>query len=71
MADTDQRVEIGFEGGLILGMRLAASEWAKLEAGLAAGESVVVVETAEGTHHIRVDRVSYVKHESHVGKIGF
>ena len=38
MAEADVRVEMGFEGGLILSMKLAQVEWAKLETALDTGE---------------------------------
>ena len=68
----DQRVEIGFEGGLILVMRLAAGEWAKLEAALDAGEGHRdALGPDESTYHMDVSKVCYVKHEAHAGRVGF
>ena len=71
MADAESRVEIGFEGGLILSLKLAATEWAVLEAALTGGETNVAVTAEDQTAHVRLDKVCYVKHESHVGRIGF
>jgi hypothetical protein len=71
MAETDVRVEIGFEGGLILSMKLAQVEWAKLETALDTGENRVALAGEDTTTHVMLNRVCYVKHESHVGRIGF
>jgi hypothetical protein len=71
MAETDVRVEIGFEGGLIVALRLPQVEWAKLEAALDSGEGRVALAGEDETTHVVLNRVCYVKHESHVGKIGF
>jgi hypothetical protein len=72
MAETDVRVEIGFEGGLILSLKLAQVEWAKLETALESGEGGKVALAGEDTTtHVVLSRICYVKHESHVGRIGF
>jgi len=71
MAETDVRVEIGFEGGLILSMKLAQVEWAKLETALDSGAGKVALAGEETTTHVMLSRICYVKHESHVGRIGF
>jgi hypothetical protein len=72
MADSDIRVEIGFQGGLILSLRLAPGEWKKLEAALQNGDSrVALTGEDEETTHVQLSRVCYVKHEGHVGRVGF
>ncbi len=71
MTDGETRIEIGFQGGLILSLKLAPSEWAKLEAGLAAGDDRVAVEGEDATTHIQLGKICYVKHEPYVGRIGF
>ena len=71
MAETDVRVEIGFEGGLILSLKLTQVEWAKLETALESGDDRVALSGEESTTHVVLSRICYVKHESHVGRIGF
>jgi hypothetical protein len=71
MAETDVRVEIGFEGGLIVSLKLPQVEWAKLETALDSGEDRVALAGEDVTTHVVLSRVCYVKHESHVGRIGF
>jgi hypothetical protein len=70
MADTERRVELGFEGGLILVVRLPDDQWAKLEGGLGAGGHVSL--TGEDTTYvIDTSKVCYVKVEDSVSRIGF
>jgi hypothetical protein len=72
MADDVSRVEIGFDGGLIVITKIAAKEWAGLEAALKAGKGVVTFAgDDDATYHVDVTKVSYVKHEAHVGRVGF
>ncbi len=46
-------------------------EWAKLETALDTGEDRVALAGEDTTTHVMLNRVCYVKHESHVGRIGF
>jgi len=72
MAADVARVEIGFDGGLIVITKIAAKEWAGLEAALKAGKGVVTFAgDDDATYHVDVTKVSYVKHEAHVGRVGF
>ena len=72
MAADVSRVEIGFDGGLIVITKIAAKEWAGLEAALKAGKGVVTFAgDDDATYHVDVTKVSYVKHEAHVGRVGF
>ena len=72
MAADVARVEIGFDGGLIVITKIAAKEWAGLEAALKAGKGVVTFAgDDDATYHVDVTKVSYVKHEQHVGRVGF
>jgi hypothetical protein len=67
----ESRVEIGFDGGLIISAKVPDQEWSKLEAALAAGSGIIEF-AAEGTsHHVDVSKVCYVRREMHVGKVGF
>jgi len=72
MAADVARVEIGFDGGLIVITKIAAKEWAGLEAALKAGKGVVTFAgDDDATYHVDVTKVSYVKHEAHGGRVGF
>jgi hypothetical protein len=73
MAAADvSRVEIGFDGGLIVITKIAAKEWAGLEETLKSGKGVVTFSGDENaTYHVDVSKISYVKHEAHVGRVGF
>ena len=71
MAETTTRVEIGFDGGLILTMRLDDEAWAALRGALERGEGRVNVTSEETGYVVDVSKVSYVRHERHVGRIGF
>ena len=72
MADDMSRVELGFDSGLIVITKLDAAEWAKLEAALDAGKGIVRIAAPDDTtYHIDVSKVGYVKHEAHVGRVGF
>jgi hypothetical protein len=73
MAAVDvSRVEIGFDGGLIVITKIAAKEWAGLEETLKSGKGVATFSGDENaTYHVDVSKISYVKHEAHVGRVGF
>lgn len=72
MSDEEIRVEIGFDGGLIVITKAVSAEWAKLESGLKAGSGVVQFDGDDNTsYHVDIAKVSYVKHETHVGRVGF
>jgi hypothetical protein len=70
MAD-DMRVELGFDGGLIVSMRLDGGEWDRLRSQLEQGTGSVTVTYEEGTCYVDVSKVSYTKCEQYVGKVGF
>lgn len=72
MADDVSRVELGFDSGLIVITKLEGGEWAKLEAALHAGTGVVKIAAPDATtYHVDVSKIGYVKHEAHVGRVGF
>jgi Protein of unknown function (DUF3107) len=72
MADEVTRVEIGFDGGLIVITKIAASEWTAVEKAIEAGSGVVRFNgDDESTYHVDVSKISYVKHQTHVGRVGF
>ena len=66
------RVEIGFDSGLIVIATISAKEWDKLQKGLEAGSGIVRFDGEDmAGYHVDVSKVSYVKHEQHVGRVGF
>jgi hypothetical protein len=71
MADADHRVEIGFEGGLILAIKLTDEQAATLKAAVGGGAGRVELSGEEAEFVVDAGKICYVKHESHVGKIGF
>ncbi len=72
MASDVTRVEIGFDGGLIVITKIAAKEWDALEGTLKAGKGVAQFSGDDDSMYlIDVSKVSYVKHETHVGRVGF
>jgi hypothetical protein len=72
MADEVTRVEIGFDGGLIVIAKVAAPQWATLESALRTGKGVVeLAADDDSTYHVDVSKISYVKHETHVARVGF
>jgi hypothetical protein len=72
MADELTRVEIGFEGGLIVSMRLDRAQWGKLEQALGESErGVVSLAAEETTYLVDLGKLCYLKHERHVARVGF
>jgi hypothetical protein len=72
MASDVTRVEIGFDGGLIVITKIAAKEWDTLQGTLQAGKGVAEFSgDDESTYLVDVSKISYVKHETHVGRVGF
>ena len=72
MADDVTRVEIGFDGGLIVITKLAGAEWKSLEKALEAGSGIVKFNgDDDSAYHVDVSKISYVKHQIHVGRVGF
>ncbi len=72
MADERVRVEIGFEGGQIVGSFIDPSSADRLEAALDKdGPRVVVLETEDGPMHVVVPRVAYYKRIVRAGRVGF
>jgi hypothetical protein len=67
----ESRVEIGFDGGLIISAKLEDAEWAKLESALAAGRGFATFSAEDSEHHIDVSKIAYVRREAHVGRVGF
>jgi hypothetical protein len=70
MADGDRRVEMGFDGGLILVIRMDGEQWAKLETAIGAGGHVSV-NGDDAAYVIHTAKVSYLKVESTTTRVGF
>ena len=73
MADDVSRVEIGFDGGLIVITKLDAkpSGRSSRRRSTPARASCTIAATTTPTYHVDVSKVGYVKHEAHVGRVGF
>ncbi len=66
------RIEIGFEGGQVIGGFVDASHAVQLERALHEdGPRVVVLETEDGPYHVVVPHVSYFRRHSRAGRVGF
>jgi hypothetical protein len=73
VADGDRvRVEIGFEGGQVIGSFVDVAHADQLERALHEdGPRVVVLETEDGPYHVVVPRVSYFRRFSRASRVGF
>jgi len=72
MADERVRVEIGFEGGQVIGGFVDRSSADQLERALHEdGPRVIVLETEDGPYHVVVPRVSYFRRFSRASRVGF
>jgi hypothetical protein len=66
------RIEIGFQGGDVLALRVPAAEAAALDAALRARDNVVSELNAPDGHFLVVlERVLYVKRYSRDTRVGF
>ena len=66
------RVEVGFEGGQVIGGFVDASSAAQLERALHEdGPRVVILETEDGPYHVVVPSVAYFRRFSRAGRVGF
>ncbi len=72
MADDRVRIEIGFDGGQVMGAYVDLSEADGLERELAAAqEGSFQLETEDGRYTISLRRVVYVKRFAREGRVGF
>jgi hypothetical protein len=72
MADAKTRVEIGFDGGLIVVTKLTADEWSTLEQALERrSEGVRLVGEDETEFYVDPAKISYVKRDSTSERVGF
>ena len=66
-----QRAEIGFAGGQVVSVRLAAGSLAALRTGLEGGEGWHDLETDDGTVALDLARVVFVRTAASAHTIGF
>ena len=73
MADDGRvRVEIGFEGGQVIGGFVDAAGADQLEHALHEdGPRVVVLDLEDGRYHVVVPRVSYFRRFNRASRVGF
>ena len=73
MADDERvRVEIGFEGGQVVGGFFDPASADQLEKALQEdGPRVVVLDSEDGPYHVVVARVAYFKRFSRASRVGF
>jgi hypothetical protein len=66
------RVEVGFEGGQVIGGFVSPDSADQLERALHEdGPRVIVLETEDGPYHVVVPRVSYFRKFSRASRVGF
>lgn len=73
MADGERvRVEVGFEGGQVIGGFVSPASADQLERALHEdGPRVIVLETEDGPYHVIVPRISYFRRFSRASRVGF
>jgi hypothetical protein len=73
VADGDRvRIEIGFEGGQVIGSFVDASAADELQRALHEdGPRVIVLDTDDGPYHVVVPKVSYFKRFNRSSRVGF
>jgi hypothetical protein len=73
VADDERvRIELGFEGGQVIGAFIAPASADQLEKALHEdGPRVVVLDSEDGPYHVVVPRVSYFKRFSRSSRVGF
>jgi hypothetical protein len=76
MADDRVRVEIGFQGGQVVGGFVDSSSADELESALRSGDGgggrrVVVLELEDGRYNVVVPLVSYFRRFNRASRVGF
>ena len=73
MADGERvRVEVGFDGGQVIGGFVTVATADELERALHEdGPRVVVLDTEDGPYHVVVPRVAYFRRFARAGRVGF
>jgi hypothetical protein len=66
------RVEVGFDGGQVIGGFVSVATADQLERALHEdGPRVVVLDTEDGPYHVVVPRVAYFRRFARAGRVGF
>jgi hypothetical protein len=66
------RVEVGFQGGQVIGVFVTVESADQLEQALHKdGPRVVVLDTEDGPYHVVVPEVSYLRRFARAGHVGF
>jgi len=66
------RIEIGFEGGQVIGAFADPAHADQLERALHEdGPRVIIIDTEDGPYHVVVPHVSYFRRHSRSGRVGF
>ena len=73
MADDDRvRVEIGFEGGQVIGGYVGVPAAEELQSALHQdGPRVIVLDTEDGAYHVVVPKVAYFRRFNRSSRVGF
>ena len=73
MADSERvRVEVGFDGGQVIGSFVSIATADQLERALHEdGPRVVVLDTEDGPYHVVVPRVAYFRRFTRASRVGF
>ena len=72
MADERVRVEVGFEGGQVVGGFVSQASADQLERALHEdGPRVIVLDTEDGPYHVVLPRVAYFRRFSRASRVGF
>ena len=73
MADGERvRVEVGFDGGQVIGGFVTVATADQLERALHEdGPRVVVLDTEDGPYHVVVPRVAYFRRFTRASRVGF
>jgi hypothetical protein len=66
------RIEVGFDGGQVIGSFVSAATADELERALHEdGPRVVVLDTEDGPYHVVVPRVAYFRRFTRASRVGF
>ena len=73
MADGERvRIEVGFDGGQVIGSFVSVATADGLERALHEdGPRVVVLDTEDGPYHVVVPRVAYFRRFTRASRVGF
>jgi len=72
VAEEQVRIEIGFDGGQIMGAYVPSAAAEELERALAEGrDGALPLEAEDGRYTVSLRRVLYVKRFSREGRVGF